>query len=205
MTSQECRYLWEFAKLQYADIEPYDLDALQGYIAIECAESCRKGETPHYTIPRRKDDSLCCKTSPAGGIVKAYLKIDCPGQWNGREAISFNEDGFIGFCGRADSQNSQPFYRAWREWCCRYLMYKYDYGQIASLANGLDGLDTADCDRIHDMHGDSVIVDPAELIGLAEYLESITSTVHWEGGAICGSGNDISKRLREIVCQSRPC
>lgn len=26
MTSQECRYLWEFAKLQYADIEPYDLD-----------------------------------------------------------------------------------------------------------------------------------------------------------------------------------
>lgn len=30
--------------------------------------------------------------------------------------------------------------------------------------------DTADCDRIHGMHGDSVIVDPAELIGLAEYL-----------------------------------
>lgn len=90
---------------------------------------------------RGKDDSLCCKTNPDGGIVKAYLKIDCPGQWNGREAISFNEDGFIGFCGWADSQNSQPFYRAWREWCCRYLMYKYDYGQIASLADGLDGLE----------------------------------------------------------------
>lgn len=55
------------------------------------------------------------------------------------------------------------------------------------------------------MHGDSVIVDPAELIGLAEYLESITSMVYWEGRAICGAGNDISKRLREIVCQSRPC
>lgn len=65
--------------------------------------------------------------------------------------------------------------------------------------------DTADCDRIHGMHGDSVIVDPAELIGLAEYLESITSTVYWEGRAICGDRNDISKRLREIVCQSRPC
>lgn len=65
--------------------------------------------------------------------------------------------------------------------------------------------DTADCDRIHRMHGDSVIVDPAELIGLAEYLESITSTVYWEGRAICGAENDISKRLREIVCQSRPC
>lgn len=65
--------------------------------------------------------------------------------------------------------------------------------------------DTADCDRIHGMHGDSVIVDPAELIGLAEYLESITSMVYWEGRAICGAENDISKRLREIVCQSKPC
>lgn len=65
--------------------------------------------------------------------------------------------------------------------------------------------DTADCDRIQGMHGDSVIVDPAELIGLADYLESITSTVYWEGRTICGAENDISKRLREIVCQSRPC
>lgn len=65
--------------------------------------------------------------------------------------------------------------------------------------------DISDCDRILSTHGDAVIVDPAELIGLAEYLESITSTVYWEGRAICGAGNDISKRLREIVCQSRPC
>lgn len=65
--------------------------------------------------------------------------------------------------------------------------------------------DTDDGDRSRGMQGDAVIVDPAELIGLAEYLESITSTVYWEGRAICGSGNNISKRLREIVCQSRPC
>lgn len=38
--------------------------------------------------------------------------------------------------------------------------------------------DISDCDRIHSTHGDAVIVDPAELIGLAEYLESITSTVY---------------------------
>lgn len=65
--------------------------------------------------------------------------------------------------------------------------------------------DTDDGNRSRGMQGDAVIVDPAELIGLAEYLESITSTVYWEGRAICGTGNDISKRLREIVCQSRPC
>lgn len=65
--------------------------------------------------------------------------------------------------------------------------------------------DISDCDRIHGTHGDAVIVDPAQLIGLAEYLESIASTVYWEGRAICGAGNDISKRLREIVYQSKPC
>lgn len=38
-------------------------------------------------------------------------------------------------------------------------------------------LDTADRDGIHGMHGNAVIVDPADLLGLAEYLESImTST-----------------------------
>lgn len=26
--------------------------------------------------------------NPDGGIAKAYLKIDCPGQWSGREAVS---------------------------------------------------------------------------------------------------------------------
>ena len=66
-------------------------------------------------------------------------------------------------------------------------------------------LDTADCDCLHGTHGDAVVVDPANLVELADYLESITSTVYWEGKSICGVGNDISKRLREIVCQSRPC
>lgn len=66
-------------------------------------------------------------------------------------------------------------------------------------------LDAADRDGIHGMHGNAVIVDPADLLGLAEYLESITSTVCWESKTVCGAGNDISKRLREIVCQSKPC
>ena len=65
--------------------------------------------------------------------------------------------------------------------------------------------DTAGCDHTQGTYGDAVAVDPADLIELADYLESITSTVYWEGKSICGVGNDISERLREIVCQSRPC
>lgn len=40
-------------------------------------------------------------------------------------------------------------------------------------------LNTDDENRIRGSHGDAVVVDPAVLIDLAEYLESITSVVYW--------------------------
>ena len=120
LTSAFCREL--FTSLAYDDIRHCDLDALQGYIAIECARSHRAGMTPHFMTPRRKSDSLCCKMKPEGGLEKAYIKIDCLDQWNGREAISFNSDGFIGFCGWADMQNSQPFLNAFRRWLTEYML-----------------------------------------------------------------------------------
>ena len=38
-----------------------------------------------------------------------------------REAISFNGDGFIGFCGWADRHNSVPILKAFSEWMRIYL------------------------------------------------------------------------------------
>ena len=66
-------------------------------------------------------------------------------------------------------------------------------------------LNTDEGNRIRGSRRDAVVVDLAGLIDLAEYLESITSVVYWEGKSICGTGNDVSNRLREIVSQSRPC
>lgn len=34
-----------------------------------------------------------------------------------REAITFNEDGFIGLCGWADGYNLTPFVMGFKEWC----------------------------------------------------------------------------------------
>lgn len=34
-----------------------------------------------------------------------------------KEVISFNRDGFIGFCGAADSENTAPVVAAFVEWC----------------------------------------------------------------------------------------
>lgn len=40
-----------------------------------------------------------------------------------REAITFNEDKFIGFCGWADDNNTQPITDGFIEWC-NYLKLK---------------------------------------------------------------------------------
>lgn len=42
-----------------------------------------------------------------------------------REAITFNEDGFIGLCGWADGYNLTPFVIAFKDWC-DYMKNKID-------------------------------------------------------------------------------
>lgn len=37
--------------------------------------------------------------------------------FNDREAITFNDDGYIGFCGWADGCNLTPFVMGFKEWC----------------------------------------------------------------------------------------
>ena len=37
-------------------------------------------------------------------------------QWDEREAVSFNRDGFIGFAGWADSSNVKPILKAVEDW-----------------------------------------------------------------------------------------
>lgn len=60
------------------------------------------------------------------GIYKGTARIDklknhkyltmSTNQWRGREAVSFNSDGFIGFCGWADSKNTEVILNAVIEW-----------------------------------------------------------------------------------------
>ena len=45
--------------------------------------------------------------------------------FSGREAISFNEDGFIGIAGWADDTNVQPFLRAFHKWVCEWMIESY--------------------------------------------------------------------------------
>lgn len=56
-----------------------------------------------------------------GAYVRdAYIRVDGP-YFEGREAISINPDGFIGFAGWADSRNERPFLCAFARWLDEWL------------------------------------------------------------------------------------
>ena len=50
-----------------------------------------------------------------GGVKKYFLMVD-GSYFKRREAISFNDGGFIGFAGWADKYNVQPFLKAFDRW-----------------------------------------------------------------------------------------
>lgn len=111
--------------LTYADVEPVDVRALEGFIAIECARHDKQFATneglPMLMQPsRHKKHEPFVESSESGAIHEAYLRVDGR-YWQGREAISFNADGFIGIAGWADDNNVQPFLRAFMRWLKEWM------------------------------------------------------------------------------------
>lgn len=111
-------------RLSYEDVTPNDIVALQGYLCIEYARHEREGACHMDMRPTyRKQWQPRFETSEPGGhghITSAYLFVS-GFYFKGREAISFNPDGFIGFAGWADGCNVQPFLRAFRRWVTEWM------------------------------------------------------------------------------------
>lgn len=108
----------------YSDLTPNDIDALEGFIAIELARYNREcsyaRNTNMHTSHRGKVCSKIRMNPRTGGIESAFLFCD-GSYFTGCEAISFNSDGFIGFCGWADDKNSIPFLVAFYRWVNEWL------------------------------------------------------------------------------------
>ena len=119
-----------FAKhLTYSDVKPVDVRALEGFIAVECARHDRdhgyKGDLPMSMHPsyRKQYEPRIELAQNGKGIYEAYLRVDGR-YWQGREAISFNGDGFIGIAGWADDNNVQPFLRAFVRWLIEWFGFQ---------------------------------------------------------------------------------
>lgn len=66
--------------------------------------------------PKLKGRNTNIKLNKNGKIKFAEIRVKGT-YFDDREAITFNEDGFIGFCGWADDYNLTPFVTSFKDWC----------------------------------------------------------------------------------------
>jgi hypothetical protein len=100
--------------LSYKDINIttfYVLRAYVSYMLIEFNKKYDIDELKMAITPEKSSEFISDSSFKFGqvNVSGSYFPI--------REAITFNEDGFIGFAGWADSDNVQPFIDAFLMWC----------------------------------------------------------------------------------------
>lgn len=121
MTTSEARAYFADKGLTYASVTLPDLHYLKELLNEQFTRQRKRllqtGEKPLYW--RRVNDAKYYKGTYdpiTGSMVCAFLTGK--GEYfDAREVISFNRDGFIGFCGAADSENTAPVLAAFVEWC----------------------------------------------------------------------------------------
>lgn len=113
-TNEEARQYFRDKGLSYHDITEGDILSLLMLLNLEIKKSNKAGETSDSTM--HMSIKIYMKKRTDGTIIKCFLYINSR-YFTQREAISFNEDGFIGFAGWADQGNTNPLLRAFLRWC----------------------------------------------------------------------------------------
>lgn len=113
-TTGEARQYFRDKGLSYHDITEGDILSLLMLLNREIKKSNKAGETSVSTMHMSSKINMKKRTN--GTIIKCFLYINSH-YFTRREAISFNEDGFIGFAGWADQGNTNPLLRAFLWWC----------------------------------------------------------------------------------------
>lgn len=113
-TTKEARQYFRDKGISYHDITEGDILSLLMLLNREIKKSNKAGETSVSTMHMSSKISMKKRTN--GTIIKCFLYINSH-YFTRREAISFNEDGFIGFAGWADQGNTNPLLRAFLRWC----------------------------------------------------------------------------------------
>lgn len=112
-TTQEARDYFSKCGLTYDDITEGDILALVMLLNKEIKKSNQDLETSvTMTLSKRVD----FVNSPKHTCKRCFLYMNSH-YFTQRECISFNQDGFIGFAGWADTGNTNPILRAFLKWC----------------------------------------------------------------------------------------
>lgn len=112
----------EWLGLTYADVRPRDIVVLEGCL---CVAYARHDGDARFAIglrpARRLRDAPRIETDANGSVACAFVR--CDGDYfTGREAVSLNRDGRIGFAGWADDSNIKPFLSAFEQWATGWLV-----------------------------------------------------------------------------------
>lgn len=110
----EARAKFEAAGLSYSDITEGELLMLV-MILNRTFKKCRKDPDSPIQASMTLSKKMQTKWKTNGTLNSAFLFMNGP-YFKMRECISFNEDGFIGFCGWADDYNAEPVACAFEEW-----------------------------------------------------------------------------------------
>ena len=121
MTNNEAREAFKAMGLTYSDIgskEFFDLVKRLDEALPSHEFKMRVSRKPKSNAPKIIFDDC-------GKMKEAYIRCDS-NYFYGREAISFNADGFIGFAGWASSKNTQIFLNVFFIWADSIAQRKVD-------------------------------------------------------------------------------
>lgn len=113
-TNNEAREYFRSCGLSYDDVTEGDILTLVMLLNREIKKSNKSGETSMGTLTLSKKIEFV--NSSKRTMKRCFLYVNSH-YFTQRECISFNEDGFIGFCGWADQGNTNPILRAFLSWC----------------------------------------------------------------------------------------
>jgi hypothetical protein len=112
--NDEVREYFNSKNLSYQDITEGDICTLIMLLNKNIRQACRNHEMSVDSM--RMSQRIHSKFTTAGRLIECYLYINSH-YFKQRECISFNKNGFIGFCGWADNRNTKPIIKAFIEWC----------------------------------------------------------------------------------------
>ena len=100
--------------LSYDDIGMNEIYMLIKYLNREIVNA--DGCMIMINEPKLRGRYTNIKLNKNGKIVFAEIRVKGT-YFDDREAITFNDYGFIGFCGWADGRNLTPFVVGFKKWC----------------------------------------------------------------------------------------
>jgi len=112
--NEKARQCFKDKGLTYNNITEGDICVLAMLLNKSIKTACKNHEMSVDTM--RMSLKIKSKFTNNGELIECYLYVNSH-YFTQRECISFNKDGFIGFCGWAAGDNAIPILKAFCKWC----------------------------------------------------------------------------------------